>query len=91
MKQIPTYGADLATAEGINIRWQQGPILGMFNGAAVDGVIRCAIMRLEDYQSGPLSCGENQEAIWHLNAALAALDRRTADRYWRGVMGTEAP
>ena len=80
------------TGEGIDIRWQQGPVVGeRLNGARVEGVIRAAVFRLQDFQAGPTACDENRQAIEHLNAAIYLLQQRTADRYRRKVIGTEKP
>lgn len=89
MHQYPTMLPGRTEAEGLEIRWQDGPIGPRFNGASVEVVIRAAIGRLEWFQSGPMACPENADAIAHLNLALADLDRRTRDRYQRGVMGKE--
>jgi hypothetical protein len=78
---------------GIWIEWQQGP-LGRGedrrepNGAFVEGVIAAALDRLEFYQQSKFACDENADAMKHLEAALAILNRRTADREARGVEGT---
>lgn len=88
MHQYPDFTPDGCVAEGMTIRWQQGPIGGRFNGASVEVVIRAAVMRLDEFQRGPMRCQENADALAHLHGALAALDARTRDRYARGVMGT---
>jgi hypothetical protein len=93
MHQFPGHTREHTTAEGLDVRWQQGPIIGgQFNGASVEVVIRAAIARLEDFQRDEHTrCVENAAAIRHLNEALGDLDARTRDRYRRGVMGTEKP
>lgn len=79
--------------EGIQISWQDGP-LGRGekrlapNGAFVEGVLQAAIVRLEFYQGSRFACAANQEALDHVRSALAALERRTADREARAVEGT---
>lgn len=89
MHQYPSLTPDGCEAEGLFVRWQQGPIGAAFNGASVEVVIRAAVIRLDQFQGGPLRCDENRVALEHLHGALAALDARTRDRYRRGVMGTE--
>lgn len=79
--------------EGIDIVWQDGPLAvdGVRrppNGAFVESVIQAAIGRIEFYQSSKFNCADNAEALDHLRLALAALQRRTADRETRGVEGT---
>ena len=91
MHQYPSLTPDGCEAVGLAVRWQQGPIGAAFNGATVEVVIRAAIMRLDQYQAGPMSCEENRAALQHLNAALGQLDARTRERYRRGVMGSEVP
>jgi hypothetical protein len=90
MHQYPMHTPQHTTAEGLDIRWQQGPIGAVFNGASVEVVIRAVLHRLDDYQAA-LPCEENRLAIEYLNAALGCLEARTRDRYKRGVMGSEAP
>lgn len=58
------------------------------NGAFVETIIAAARDRLEYYQSSKFKCGENAEAILHLNNALTALNSRTLSRNERGVEGT---
>ena len=93
MDQHPMHQAGVqTTGEGIDIRWQQGPVIGeRLNGARVEGVIRAAVFRLQDFQCGPTATDYNRQAIEHLNAAIGLLQQRTADRYRRGVIGTERP
>ena len=87
----PAGGSTYAT--GVRIIWQNGP-LGRGpdrkepNGAFVEDVIRAAINRLEFYESSKFRCDENEKALQHLRAALAALEARTADREAMGVEGT---
>ena len=86
----PTGGA--VSAVGIEIQWQDGPLgnppdMKKHNGAFVEGVIEAAKRRLQFFQEGPFAHPKNQEAIEHLEAALVALDARTAERKERGVEG----
>ena len=90
MHQFVSHFDGKTTAVGIDITWHQGPIVpNGLNGARVDGVIRAAMARLEEYQAGPLRCDENRRALECLNAALACLDERTRERNQRGVLGQE--
>jgi hypothetical protein len=91
MHQLVDVTPGGAEAEGIAIRWQQGPIGVGLNGATVEGVVRAALGRLEYYQQTPMRCEQNGRAIVLLNQALAELDDRTRDRYHRGVLGREVP
>ena len=89
---------------GIDIDWQDGPLATTVldseglphrlpeiqNGAFVEGVINAAIHRLAFYQRSQFACAENAEAIRHLSAAKAELNKRTKSREARGVEGTHA-
>lgn len=89
----PTGG--FAKGVGINIGWQDGPLgnppdLAKHNGAFVEGVIEAAIGRLKYFQSSKFHSDFNQDAIEHLEMALAALDARTEQRKRAGVEGMHA-
>jgi hypothetical protein len=93
----PSGGATFA--EGLSIRWQEGP-LGRGedrvapNGAFVETVIAAARGRLAFYQrvsGGRFACEENALAIEALDAAAEALEARTRDREAREVEGTHQP
>ena len=78
---------------GLHIRWQNGPLrtsdsVRSPNGAFVETVLQAARQRLEHYQGSPFACAENAEALEHVDAALRALQRRTARREAKGVEGT---
>lgn len=87
----PTGG--FTAGVGIVINWQNGP-LGRGedrkepNGAFVEGVIQAALGRIKFYQASKFACETNAEAEKHLELALAALERRTAEREARAVEGT---
>ncbi len=93
-KGMPAGG--LVAGEGIDIRWQDGP-LGRGeeriepNGAFVEGVIEAARQRIEWYQTacgGRFACRENSDAIEHLEDALGVLDSRTSRREAAKTEGT---
>ena len=79
---------------GMSIIWQRGPLRTAEgeerapNGCFVETVIAAAAGRLEYYQGTKFACGENVEAIEHLQRAMEALERRTASRVAREVEGT---
>jgi len=82
----------VSEAKGIKIQWQHGPLRknGVQtepNGAFVETVISIARDRIAFYQGSKFACAENAEALEHLDKALEALNRRTADRTKRGVEG----
>lgn len=58
------------------------------NGCRVENVIEVAMDRLEQYQSGPLACAENAEAIRSLRHALRTLEMRIRRRQEQGVLNT---
>lgn len=77
----------------------RNPVLSFHNGPiAVDGngvngitheaLLAVLIDRMEDFQAGPYSCPENNDALIHLHGALARLKCRTESRMARGVEGT---
>lgn len=84
-----------ATATGIDITWQNGP-LGRGterkepNGAFVETVIAIAKERLEFYQASKFASPYNARAITSLEDALAVLNARTLEREVRDVEGTHA-
>ena len=88
--QQPFTTPEFTRATGIDIAWQQGPKDAGVNGATPYDVIRAAYDRLALFQGGPTACQENQRAMACLTAAMAALDERTAGRFRRGVIGTQA-
>lgn len=85
----------VTSAPGLLISWQRGPMVvdgirvGQ-NGAFVEDVITAAVERLKYFQSTKFECSENMVAITHLEAALRALQERTAAREQRGVEGTHS-
>jgi len=44
--------------------------------------------RLKGFQSGDFACEENAKALEHIELALMYLNRRTEDRHFRNVLGT---
>ena len=88
--QQPFTTPEFTRATGIDIRWQQGTKDAGVNGATPYDVIRAAYDRLALFQQGPTACRENRVAMECLTAAMAQLDQRTADRFQRGVIGTQA-
>lgn len=81
------------SGNGVNIRWQNGP-LGRDenrkdpNGAFVETIILCAIDRLKFYQNSKFECFENDEAIKCLESAVGFLKIRTKRRVNLNVEGT---
>jgi hypothetical protein len=80
----PTGGNSIGS--GFAIVWQNG--IKERGGAFIEEVAEACIARLEYFQQSPFKCDENDEAIGHFKAAIAALDRRTARRVAEGTEGT---
>lgn len=71
------------------ISFQNGPIKEAgVNGISGEALLAIVIDRQRCFQAGPYASADNQEALEHLEAALAALQRRTRQRLARGVEGT---
>lgn len=58
------------------------------NGCRVEDVIEVALIRLKQYQDGPLACQENADAISNLLAAQESLKMRIRRRQEQGVLNT---
>ena len=69
-------------------RFHEGDI-DDFNGTTNEAELAKVKHRLECFQEGDFPCEENDEALWHINKAIEALHRRTANRKARGVEGKD--
>ena len=73
----------------IQITWQKGlPDSAGVNGCRVDDVLVVAADKIQSYQSGPLACEENADALRAIEAALAAMAARRRHRVEQGVLNT---
>ena len=73
----------------LTVTWQKGlPDEVGVNGCRVDDVLALAAEKLRAYQTGPLACEENGEALRALDAALSALNARRRRRVEQGVLNT---
>ena len=60
---------------GIEIHWQDGPVVdGVRKGAVVEDVLGAALQRIEAYQDTRLSCRENDMAITKIQEAIHWLE-----------------
>jgi len=59
------------------------------NGLTNEALLELVAHRLTCFQSGPFACRENAAALIGVQAALAAMYARTAEREARGVEGRE--
>lgn len=77
---------------GLQIRWQRGPLEadaeGMpWNGCFLVTALEAAKRQLEYYQGTKFKCGDNEEALLHVENAIRVLNRRQVNRFCRGVRG----
>lgn len=71
------------------IHFQEGPIKECgVNGVCNEDLIAMVICRLEHFQKSEYSCRENGFTITKLEEALMWLRKRTINREYRGVEGT---
>lgn len=69
--------------------FQNGPIKDVgVNGTTHEAELAILIDRFEGFQKGAYACADNEESLFHLRAALTAMQRRTIARINRGVEGT---
>lgn len=74
------------------VRLQDGALqVAGVNGFGELELLAILAHRLQQYQSGPLACGDNAVALACVQAAREALVRRANDRNARGVAGTSQP
>ena len=92
--EIPVVLIDpyLYESDFIRVKFQEGlpPEVGI-NGARVEDLLDLVTEKLEQYQSTPLACGENEEAINALHIAKDAMIRRRQRRMNQGVFHTLQP
>jgi hypothetical protein len=80
---------DGAPIEGLYLTFQNGPIKEHgVNGITQEALLAIVADRLQSFQKGPFACEENENALRHVEAALAILQERTKARMARGVEGT---
>lgn len=89
----PAGGVNYGT--GFCISWQNGPLnrgaeRKQPNGAFVETILAVVASRIEFYNSAGFRCDENDAALEHIYAALAALESRTQRREAEGVEGTHS-
>jgi hypothetical protein len=85
-------GGEIMETEFIRVVFQKGfPSQVGINGCRVEHVLGVAIARLLEYQQGPLACVENEDALYHLQAAVTALQERISRRKEQGVLNTMSP
>lgn len=76
-------------AELCIVRFQNGPIKEFgVNGITNEALLAVLIDRLRGFQSGQFKCRENAIVLTNLEESLMWLQKRTRDRMFRGVEGT---
>jgi hypothetical protein len=91
MVKSPThYGTgEIVELPYIRVVFQCGlPKDAGLNGCRIEDVIDVALFKLNQYQSGPLSCEENAEAMRYLKLAKQSLAHRIQRRQEQGVFNT---
>lgn len=82
-------GGDVVESPYIRVVYQSGiPTEVGVNGCRIEDVIEVAVDKLERFQSGPLACEENAEAIRFLKLARQSLSERIQRRREQGVWNT---
>ena len=83
------HHGDVFEAPFIRVSFQSGlPREVGLNGCRIEDVIDVALGKLNQYQSGPLACEENAEAVRYLKLAKQSLLQRTQRRQEQGVLNT---
>jgi len=73
----------------VKVDFQEGPIKeNGVNGIANEDALVMVLARLEGFQNTQYACAENEDAIFHIEAALKVLRSRTDKRVARNVEGT---
>lgn len=71
------------------VKFHAGHPANGFNGFTAESLLKILIHRTKEVNVGNFNSPFNDKAIEHMEAALAALDARCADRDQRGVRNTE--
>lgn len=82
-------GGDVFVTDFIQVAFQRGlPKEVGINGCRIEDVIDVAVLKLSQFQNGPLACEENAEAIRYLKLAKQCLYERIQRRQEQGVWNT---
>lgn len=71
-----------------NIRIGSRNTINSVPGATNEDLLEIVRHRLQCFQESDFKCDYNLQALIHIEAALYQLNKRTKDRYRRGVLGT---
>lgn len=74
------------------IRFQCGPrnVEGSAPGVTTSTLLAIVKDHIEGFQAGEFACAENEQALFHIERAMAWIKQRADDRAKRGVLGTLA-
>lgn len=72
------------------VKFQKGPraLENSQQGILDVDLLEISRDRLKGFQSGDFACEENAKALEHIELALMYLNKRTEDRHFRNVLGT---
>lgn len=71
------------------VEFQNGPISEVgITGVSNEALLAIVEDRLVGFQSGEFACRDNDAALYHVQAAMMWLQKRTRERMARGVEGT---
>lgn len=87
--ELTGVGGDIQTLQFIQKEEWDGELVTVIDGTTNEEVIAVLIDRIK-HLNEKLPSEHNEEAVKHLEAALAALEARTTDRTDREVEGTPA-
>ena len=84
-----THAGGVSFAPGLCISWQRGSLVDHGrNGAFLLEVLEACRSQLVYYQASKFKSQENEDALNHLDASIAALQSRRDRRATEGKLGT---
>ena len=87
-----THEGGVSCGIGFCISWQRGSLAdNARNGAFLLEVLGACRSQLAYCQDSKFECQENEDALRHLDATIAALDSRRDRRSAEGTLGTTTP
>lgn len=87
-EQDGDHDGGVSYGPGFAISWQRGPIKETHrNGAFLIDVLEACHHQLAYFQNSKYACQENDDALKHLEKAIASLESRRARRGNAGTLG----
>lgn len=83
-----THAGGVAYGPGFCVSWQHGSLSDGRNGAFLIEVLEACRLQLAYHQDSKFKSQENEDALKHINAAIAALQSRRDRRLAEGKLGT---